>query len=95
MVGSVVAGPAIGVAGGRCSGHRLRNIVSTVKKSQARDRVRLRRQELLPGRSTAARRRVNPRPVQDLPDRAGRDPVAETGQFSLHPAMPPGRVLRG
>jgi hypothetical protein len=52
-------------------------------------------QELLPGRSRPARRRVDAGLVQDLPDRAGRDLVAEADQFTADPAMPPAGVLLG
>ena len=51
-------------------------------------------QELLPGRARAARRGVNPGGVQDLPDRGGRDRVAELDEFALHAAMSPGRIVR-
>jgi hypothetical protein len=33
--------------------------------------------------------------VQDLPYRAGGDLIAQADQFTVDPAMPPGRVLRG
>ena len=56
------------------------------------DCVRLRGQELLPGGSGPAGRRVDPGLVQDLPDRAGRDLIAQAGQLALGAAMPVGLV---
>jgi len=46
-------------------------------------------QELLPGRAHAAGRGIDPGLMQDLPDRGGRDRVAESDQFALHPPVPP------
>jgi hypothetical protein len=58
------------------------------------DRVRLAGEELFPGRAGSAGRRVYTGPVEDLPDGAGGDLVAQADQFALDPAMPPRRVLR-
>ena len=52
-------------------------------------------QELLPGRACAARRGTDPRVMQDLPHRGGRDRVAEPDQLALHPPVPPCGVLYG
>jgi hypothetical protein len=51
-------------------------------------------QELLPGWPRAAGRGIDPGVVQDLPDRGGRDRVAEPDQLALHPPVPPRGVLR-
>jgi len=57
------------------------------------DRLGLCGEELLPGRPASAWRWVHPGVVGDLPNRAGRDPVAEPGQVALDPSVAPGRVL--
>ena len=58
------------------------------------DAAGLRGEELLPGRAGTARRGIDPGIMQDLPDRGGRDRVAEPDQLSLHPPVPPRGVLR-
>jgi hypothetical protein len=52
-------------------------------------------QELLPGRSRPSRCRADASLVQNLPYRARGDLIAEADQFTVNPAMPPGRVLLG
>ncbi len=52
-------------------------------------------QELSPGHVGAVRRRVDAFVGEDLPDGCLGDLVAETGEFALYAAVPPGRVLRG
>jgi hypothetical protein len=59
------------------------------------DRVRSGGQKLLPRRSRSAWRRVHAGPLQDLPHRAGRNPVAQAHQFPLNAPVARGRVLRG
>jgi hypothetical protein len=59
------------------------------------DRVRLGGQELSPGRARPAWCRVHAGAVQDLPDSAGRNPVAQTNEFAPHAPMPPGRIRSG
>jgi hypothetical protein len=41
------------------------------------------------------RRRIDPGPVQDFPHRAGRDLVAQPGQFALDAPMPPTWIVPG
>src|SRR5258706_13436256 len=53
------------------------------------DRVRLGGQKLFPGRPAAPWRRVAPGVVQDLPYRAGRHLVAQSGKFTLNAAVSP------
>jgi hypothetical protein len=65
-------------------------MVSTLKKSQARTPKAWARRK---SRHDCAARRVDARPVQDQPDRAGRHLVAQPDQLTLDPTMPPGRVL--
>jgi hypothetical protein len=50
-------------------------------------------QELPPGRARAARRRIDARGAQDLPDRGLRDGHAEFRQFAVDPAVSPPRIL--
>jgi len=50
-------------------------------------------QELPPGRTRAARRRIDARGPQDLPDGGRRDCHAEFHQFAVDPAVPPQRIL--
>ena len=57
------------------------------------DRVGLGGEELFPGRAGAAGCRVDAGLVQDLPDRAGGDGVAEADQFAVYAAVAPGGVL--
>jgi hypothetical protein len=58
-----------------------------VEEVDGEDAAGLGCQELLPGRAAAARRRADPGIVQDLPDRRGRDRVAEPDKFALHPPV--------
>ena len=55
----------------------------------------LRGQELLPGRPGPPRCRIDAGPAQNAPYRAGRYLVAQAEQLTVHPAMPPRRVLGG
>ena len=55
----------------------------------------LSREELPPGRASAARRRIDARGMQDLPDGGRRDAHAELGQLAVDPAISPQRVLLG
>jgi hypothetical protein len=64
-----------------------------VEQVAGEDAVGLRSQELRPGRSGPAWRRVDPGGVQDLPDRGGPDLVAESGEFAVNAAVSPRRVL--
>jgi hypothetical protein len=58
----------------KTSTYRRRNqTVSTVKKSQARDRVRMRLQEAAPRLRVAPRRRRHASLAQDVADRGRRD----------------------
>lgn len=57
-------------------------------------RMGLRGQELLPGRSGAARCGTDPGVMQDLPHCGRRDRVAESDEFAPHPPVPARRVLR-
>jgi hypothetical protein len=50
-------------------------------------------EELLPGRSRSARRRVQAVCLQDRPHRRGADLVAQARQLAVDPAVPPGGVL--
>jgi hypothetical protein len=50
-------------------------------------------QELLPRRARPARRWIDARGVQDLPDGGRRDRHAELGQLAVDPAVSPLRVL--
>ena len=50
-------------------------------------------QELPPGRARAARRRIDARGMQDLPDGGRRDRHAELGQFAVDAAVSPQRIL--
>jgi len=59
------------------------------------DAVRLRAQELRPGRSGPPRCGIYPGSVQDLPDCGGADLVAESGEFAVDAAVAPGGVLGG
>ena len=52
-------------------------------------------QELLPGRPGAAGRRVDSGIVKDLPDRGGRDVMAEPHQLALNAAVSPGGIFGG
>src|SRR3954449_3755484 len=55
-------------------------------------RVRLRGEELFPGRPGPPRRRVDAGPVENVSYRAGRYLVAQAGQLTVNASMPPGRV---
>ena len=50
-------------------------------------------QELPPGRARAARRWIDARSMQDLPDGGRRDRHAELGQFAVDAAVSPQRIL--
>ncbi len=50
-------------------------------------------QELPPGRTRAARGRIDARGPQDLPDGGRPDCDAEFHQFAVDPAVPPQRIL--
>jgi hypothetical protein len=66
-----------------------------VEQVAGQDRLCLRSEELRPGRTGPARRGVDPGGVQDFPDGGGADLVAETGEFAVDAAIPPGGVLGG
>ncbi|WP_158847904.1 hypothetical protein [Saccharothrix deserti] len=51
--------------------------------------------ELAPGRAAAAWGRVDACRAQDLPDRRGGDPVAESGRLAVDASVSPPRVLLG
>jgi hypothetical protein len=53
----------------------------------------LSRKELPPGRTRAARRRIDARGAEDLPAGGRRDRPAEFHQFAVDPAVPPPRIL--
>ncbi len=59
------------------------------------DAVGLGGEELPPGGAATARRGIDAGSLQDHPHRAGRKSVAEPGEFTVDPPVPPGRVLRG
>jgi hypothetical protein len=69
--------------------------VPRVDEVDCEDAAGLRDQELPPGRPRAAGRGVNPRGMQDLPHRGGRDQVAELDELALHPPVPTGRIVDG
>ena len=56
---------------------------------------RLRSEEAAPVSVEIAGRRADPTGSQDPADRASADPVAETDEFSLHPAVPPAGIFPG
>ena len=58
------------------------------------DRVRLRGEELPPGRPGPPQCRVDAGGVEDLPHRGRGDRVPEPGQLALDPPMAPGWVRR-
>ena len=66
-----------------------------VEQVAGQDRVRLRAQELAPGRSGATRCGIDPGCVEDRPDRGGADLVAEAGELAVDAPVAPGRVLGG
>jgi hypothetical protein len=57
------------------------------------DGLRLRGEELAPGRTRPARCGVDTSVMQDLPHGAGGDAMAEPDQLALHPPMSPGGIL--
>ena len=65
-----------------------------VEQVAGEDRVRLRLQELCPGRPGPSRRRVQASRGQDPPHRRGPDPVAGPRQLSVDSPIAPDRVLR-
>ena len=72
---------------------RLSSTVSTCRKAGREDPGCLGVQKLPPGWVRAARRRVDVRGTQDLPDGGWRDCHAEFRQFAVDPAVFPQRVL--
>jgi hypothetical protein len=74
---------------------RLRKYGVDGEEVARQDRVGLGGQELFPGWSGSPRCRVDAGVVQDLPHRAGRDPVAQAEQFTLDAPVAPGGVLGG
>jgi len=84
----------------------LRVACSTVKNAAAQgDRLEVEQvaghdafglgfEELLPGRTRPAGRGVQSRGLQDRPDCRGSDLVAETGEFTLYPAVAPSGVVQ-
>ena len=71
----------------------LSSTVSTCRKAGRDDPGGPGVQELPPSRTRAARRRIDARDPQDLPDGGRRDCHAEFRQFAVDPAVPPQRVL--
>jgi hypothetical protein len=65
-----------------------------VNEIDREDAAGLRGQELLPGRTSAAGRGIDPGVMQDLPYRGGSDLVAEPDELALYPPVPPRRVVR-
>jgi hypothetical protein len=59
------------------------------EKVQRQDPLCLRSQELRPARPVPARRRVDPRALEDLPYRRRRYRDAEPGQLAMNAAVPP------
>jgi hypothetical protein len=57
----------------------------TLQEVHGQDGLGLGGEELAPGRSRSARRRVQARVVEDLPHRGSGDLMAEPNQFTLHP----------
>jgi hypothetical protein len=74
---------------------RRRQMVSTVKKSQATMPAACWRRTRLPGRGGAARGGIEPVTAEDGADRGGRDPHAKPEQLALDALVAPARVLRG
>jgi hypothetical protein len=66
-----------------------------VEQVAGQDRLGLCAEELRPGRSGPSRCGIEPGGAKDLPDGRGADPVAESGEFAVDAAIPPGRVLGG
>ena len=69
--------------------------MSTVKKSHRQDAVGLGPEELPPGDGRPDRCRVDAGALQDGPDGAGPNRVAEPAQLTVDAAVAPGRVLLG
>jgi hypothetical protein len=67
--------------------------VSTCRKAGGEDPGGLGVQELPPGRTRAARRRIDARGVQDLPDGGQCDRHAELRQLAVDAAVSPERIL--
>jgi hypothetical protein len=67
--------------------------VSTVKKSQANDRVGVSAEELAPAELGASPSRGHARLSEDLGDRRCRDAYADTGELADDPLVTPTRVL--
>ena len=72
---------------------RLSSTVSTWKQVARHDPLGLRGQELPPGQARAARRRVDARSLEQQPHGAWRDPVPQTGEFTVNAPVGPRRVL--
>src|SRR5207249_3390818 len=67
----------------------LRSTVSACRKAGREDPRSLGVQELPPGRARAARRWIEARSVQDLPDNGRGDRHGELGQFAVDAAVSP------
>jgi hypothetical protein len=74
---------------------RCRNTVSTVKQVHRQEAVGLGAEELPPGQRRPLGRRFDAGPMQDGPDGAGPDLVAEAAQLTVDATVAPGRVLPG
>jgi hypothetical protein len=72
---------------------RLSNTVSTVKQVHRQHTPGLGAEELPPGQGRPLGGRSNPGTVEDDPDGAGPDPVAQAAQLAMDAAISPGRVL--
>jgi hypothetical protein len=66
-----------------------------VEQVAGQDAVGLGVEELRPGRPGPARCGVDARGVEDGPYGGGADDVAESGEFAVDAAVPPGRILGG
>jgi hypothetical protein len=73
----------------------LRKIVSTWKKSQASSPCAWARRNARQEVFYISRCRAASLGAQDSPDGRLADLVSEPGQFTVHPAVPPGRVILG
>jgi hypothetical protein len=78
----------------RC-GYCARKMGVDVEQVAGQDRVHLSSQELGPRGSSSPAGGIDACGVQDLPDGGGADLVAETGEFAVDAAIPPGQVLGG
>lgn len=65
-----------------------------VQEVHRQDGLGLSGEELAPGRTRSSRRGVDVGIVQDLPHGGGRDAMAESDQFALHPPVSPAGILR-